>query len=80
MLRSAYKHFTCLNLAEVTSKNDSKPFKVTPVDGVASATGTVITKKIFCSHKPYIYRILSQKPFKVAPLSGVTLNYLPTCT
>ena len=33
MLRSAYKHFSCLNLAEVTSKNDSKPFKVAPVDG-----------------------------------------------
>ena len=33
MLRSAYKHFSCLNLAEVTSKNDSKAFKVTPVDG-----------------------------------------------
>ena len=33
MLHSAYKHFSCLNLAEVTSKNDSKPFKVAPVDG-----------------------------------------------
>ena len=33
MLRSAYKHFSCLNLAEVTSKNDSKMFKVAPVDG-----------------------------------------------
>ena len=33
MLRSAYKHFSSLNLAEVTSKNDSKPFKVAPVDG-----------------------------------------------
>ena len=32
MLRSAYKHFSCLNLAEVTSKNDSKTFKVAPVD------------------------------------------------
>ena len=44
---------------------------------MASATGTVITKKIFRSHQPYI---LSQKAFKVAPLSGATLNYLPTCT
>ena len=33
MLRSAYKYFSFLNLAEVTSKNDSKPFKVAPVDG-----------------------------------------------
>ena len=33
MLHSAYKHFSCLNLVEVTSKNDSKPFKVAPVDG-----------------------------------------------
>ena len=31
MLRSAYKHFSCLNLAEVTSKNDSKLFKVAPL-------------------------------------------------
>ena len=36
MLRLAYKHFSCLNLAEVTSKNDSKPFKVAPVDGTYS--------------------------------------------
>ena len=33
MLRSAYKHFSCINLVEVTSKNDSKMFKVAPVDG-----------------------------------------------
>ena len=33
MLRSAYKHFSCINQAEVTSKNDSKSFKVAPVDG-----------------------------------------------
>ena len=33
MLRSAYKYFSFLNLAEVTSKNDSKPFKVAPIDG-----------------------------------------------
>ena len=32
MLHSAYKHFSCLNLAEVTSKNDSKTFKVAPID------------------------------------------------
>ena len=38
---------------------------------MASATGTVITKKIFRSYKPYI---LSQKAFKVAPVSGATLN------
>ena len=38
---------------------------------MASATRTVITKKIFRSHKPYI---LSQKAFKVAPVSGATLN------
>ena len=37
----------------------------------ASAIRTVITKKIFRSHKPYI---LSQKVFKVAPVSKVTLN------
>ena len=37
-----------------------------------SATETVLTKKIFRSHKPYI---LSQKAFKVAPLSVATLNY-----
>ena len=36
MLRSAYKHFSCLNLAEVTSKNHSKLFKVAPVDGTTS--------------------------------------------
>ena len=41
MLRSAYKHFSCLNLAEVTSKNDSKPFKVAPVDG-SSVVVTVL--------------------------------------
>ena len=38
---------------------------------MASATRTVITRKIFCSHKAYI---LSQKAFKVAPVSGATLN------
>ena len=38
---------------------------------MASATGTVITKKIFRSHKPYIP---SQKVFKVALVSGATLN------
>ena len=38
---------------------------------MASASGTVITKKLFCSRKPYI---LSQKAFKVAPVSGLTLN------
>ena len=42
MLRSAYKHFSCLNLAEVTSKNDSKPFKVAPVDGNAGAAAFLI--------------------------------------
>ena len=40
---------------------------------MASATRTVITKKIFRSHKAYRY-ILSQKAFKVAPVSGATLN------
>ena len=34
MLHSAYKHFSCLNLAEVTSKSDSKTFKVATVDGI----------------------------------------------
>ena len=38
---------------------------------MASATRTVITKKIFRSHKSYI---LSRKAFKVAPVSGATLN------
>ena len=38
---------------------------------MASAIRTVITKKIFRSHKPYI---LSQKVFEVAPVSGATLN------
>ena len=38
---------------------------------MASATGTVITKKLFHSHKPCI---LSQKAFKVASASGATLN------
>ena len=33
MLHSAYKYFSFLNLAEVTSKTDSKSFKVAPVDG-----------------------------------------------
>ena len=33
MLRSAYKHFSSLNLVKVTSKNDSKLFKVALVDG-----------------------------------------------
>ena len=36
MLHSAYKHFSCVNLAKVTSKNDSKTFKVAPVDGTHS--------------------------------------------
>ena len=38
---------------------------------MASATGTVITKKIFRSHKLYI---LSRKVFKVTLLSRATLN------
>ena len=37
----------------------------------ASETGTVITKKIFRFHKPYI---LSQKAIKAALISGVILN------
>ena len=36
MLRLAYLHFSCLNLAEVTSKNDSKPFQVAPVDSTSN--------------------------------------------
>ena len=38
---------------------------------MASASRTVITEKIFRSHKPYIQ---SQKAFKVAPVPGATLN------
>ena len=41
---SAYKHFSCLYLAEVTSKNDSKLFKVAPVDGTGNQLHTRLLK------------------------------------
>ena len=37
-----YKHFSCLNLAEVTSKNYSKSFKVTQADGTTRYRPTEI--------------------------------------
>ena len=57
-----------LSLPPGLSKKSAYRLNVTLM---ASATRTVITKKIFRSHKPYI---LSQKAFKVAPVSGATLN------
>ena len=57
-----------LSLLPGLSKKSADRLNVTLM---ASATGTVITKKIFSFHKPYI---LSQKAFKVAPASGATLN------
>ena len=57
-----------LSLPPGLSKESAYRLNVTRM---SSATGTVMTKKIFRSHKPYI---LSQKAFKVAPASGATLN------
>ena len=63
-----------LSLLPGLSKKSAYRLNVTLM---TSATGTVIIKKIFRSHKPYI---LSQKAYKVAPFSGATLNYLLTCS
>ena len=57
-----------LSLPPGLSKESAYRLNVTRM---SSATETVMTKKIFHSHKPYI---LSQKAFKVAPASGATLN------
>ena len=57
-----------LSLPPGLSKKSAYRLNVTLI---ASETGTVITKKIFRSHKPYI---LSQKAIKAAPVSGVILN------
>ena len=46
-VRLAYKHFSCLNLAEVISKMIQKTFKVAPVDGKKTkfTTGQIVKLK-----------------------------------